>query len=377
MIYLDNASTTKPYKEVLDIYNKYSENNFFNPSSIYKAGKNNFFLEEKIKENILKLLFLKNKKIIFTSSATEANNLAILGFLQSKRNKKYHILTTKIEHKSILNVFKKLENVGFEVTYLNVNKYGEIDLEELENNIKENTIFASIMTVNNELGNIINIKGISEVLKKHNVVLHSDAAQSFLKTDLKLLQYPNMLTISSHKIHGLKSIAALIIDNDIQISPILIGGGQEYNLRSSTIDIPLIASFYKAIEISLIKYNNELENIKVLHDFSIKNIKENKNLILNSFPLNNNYFIVNFSTINKVKASVLIEYLSSNDIYVSSTSACNSKKEEPSYVVESIYNDLDRASNTIRISFTYENSVSELEYFFKKLNEGINNHLWR
>ena len=377
MIYLDNASTTKPYKEVLDIYNKYSENNFFNPSSIYKAGKNNFFLEEKIKENILKLLFLKNKKIIFTSSATEANNLAILGFLQSKRNKKYHILTTKIEHKSILNVFKKLENVGFEVTYLNVNKYGEIDLEELENNIKENTIFASIMTVNNELGNIINIKGISEVLKKHNVVLHSDAAQSFLKTDLKLLQYPNMLTISSHKIHGLKSIAALIIDNDIQISPILIGGGQEYNLRSSTIDIPLIASFYKAIEISLIKYNNELENIKVLHDFSIKNIKENKNLILNSFPLNNNYFIVNFSTINKVKASVLIEYLSSNDIYVSSTSACNSKKEEPSYVVKSIYNDLDRASNTIRISFTYENSVSELEYFFKKLNEGINNHLWR
>ena len=377
MIYLDNASTTKPYKEVLDIYNKYSENNFFNPSSIYKAGKNNFFLEEKIKENILKLLFLKNKKIIFTSSATEANNLAILGFLQSKRNKKYHILTTKIEHKSILNVFKKLENDGFEVTYLNVNKYGEIDLEELENSIKENTIFASIMTVNNELGNIINIKEISEVLKKHNIVLHSDAAQSFLKTDLKLLQYPNMLTISSHKIHGLKSIAALIIDNDIQISPILIGGGQEYNLRSSTIDIPLIASFYKAIEISLIKYNNELENIKVLHDFSIKNIKENKNLILNSFPLNNNYFIVNFSTINKVKASVLIEYLSSNDIYVSSTSACNSKKEELSYVVESIYNDLDRASNTIRISFTYENSVSELEYFFKKLNEGINNHLWR
>ena len=170
MIYLDNASTTKPYKEVLDIYNKYSENNFFNPSSIYKAGKNNFFLEEKIKENILKLLFLKNKKIIFTSSATEANNLAILGFLQSKRNKKYHILTTKIEHKSILNVFKKLESDGFEVTYLNVNKYGGIDLEELENSIKENTIFASIMTVNNELGNIINIKEISEVLKKHNIV---------------------------------------------------------------------------------------------------------------------------------------------------------------------------------------------------------------
>ena len=173
----------KALEKIKDLY---SENNFFNPSSIYKAGKNNFFLEEKIKENILKLLFLKNKKIIFTSSATEANNLAILGFLQSKRNKKYHILTTKIEHKSILNVFKKKENDGFEVTYLNVNKYGEIDLEELENSIKENTIFASIMTVNNELGNIINIKEISEVLKKHNIVLHSDAAQSFLKTDLKL-----------------------------------------------------------------------------------------------------------------------------------------------------------------------------------------------
>ena len=366
MIYLDNASTTKPYKEVLDIYNKYSENNFFNPSSIYKAGKNNFFLEEKIKENILKLLFLKNKKIIFTSSATEANNLAILGFLQSKRNKKYHILTTKIEHKSILNVFKKLENDGFEVTYLNVNKYGEIDLEELENCIKENTIFASIMTVNNELGNIINIKEISEVLKKHNVVLHSDAAQSFLKTDLKLLQYPNMLTISSHKIHGLKSIACLIKTKKILLNPILYGGGQEFGLRSSTMDLPLILSFTEAIKETTLNYSKNLLKVKEIYDFLVNELSKIDEIILHN-SLNQSPFILNFSLKSK-KASVVVEALSNKEIYVSSVSACSSKKEEPSYVLLALNKSLKEASNSIRLSFSYENTLEEAKIFIKELS---------
>lgn len=377
MIYLDNASTTKPYKEVLDVYNKYSINNYFNASSIYQAGKNNSFLEEKIKKNILKLLNLKDKRIVFTSSATEANNLAILGYLYNKRNKNYHIITSKIEHKSILNVFKFLEDNGFEVTYLDVNSKGEIDLLQLENSIKSNTIFASIMSVNNELGNIINIKEISKVFIKHNIIFHSDMAQSFLKTDLNLLQFPNLFTIASHKIHGLKSIAALIMDENIFLQPIILGGGQEYNIRSSTVDIPLISSFYKAIELSLNNFKNNLENIKLLHDFLIKEIEMNKDLILNSFKENNNYFIVNFSTLNNIKASVLIEYLSNKEIYVSSTSACNSKKEEPSYVVNSIYNDQKRASNTIRVSFSYDNTLEELITFIAELNNAIKNHLWR
>lgn len=371
MIYFDNASTCKPYKEVLETYCKYVLNNFFNPSSIYKAGKNNLFLEERIKKEILNKLKLNNSKIIFTSSATESNNLAIFGYLKNKEKNKYHIITSLNEHKSVLEVFKYLEKNGFEVTYLKNKINGKIDINELVSNIRTNTIFCSLMCVNNETGEILNIKEVYEALKKHKIVFHCDMAQSFLKTDLNLLNYCDMFTISSHKIHGLKSIAALITRNNIPLNEIPLGGGQEYGLRSGTVDIPLIASFYKTICLSLDKFNNNYKDIINLFNYTVKQLESYKDLIqINTDIKNCNYFILNFS-LKTVKASVVLEYLSNKEIYVSSTSACNSKNESFSYVILHKYDDMNLAKNTIRVSFSYENTKEEVDIFIKNLIEGI------
>lgn len=371
MIYLDNASTTKPYLEVINIYEKYVNNNYFNNSAIYKAGKNNLFLEEKIKENLLKLLKLKNKKIIFTSSASEANNLAIKGFFENKDLSKFHAITTESEHKSVLEIFKYLEKKGLNVSYITINKNGEINLNELKNTIKENTIFCSLMLTNNETGNILNIKEVYNILKTHKILFHSDMSQSFLKTNLELLSYCDMFSISSHKIHGLKSVAALIINENINLQPLILGGGQEYNFRSSTVDIPLIASFYKAIEIGIKNYNTKKSYIKSLFNYLYDELKNHLDIFsINSSNKNNSYFILNFSTIN-IKSSVIIEELSNNEIYVSSVSACNSKKETFSQTVYLQTKNLDLAKNTIRVSFSYENTIKELENFLNKLIETI------
>ena len=196
MIYLDNDSTTKPYQEVVDTYNKYLTSNFFNPSSIYATSTN--MLEEKIKLNILKMLGLNDKKIVFLSSATEANNLAIRGFLKGKKEKKGHLITTQIEHASVLNVFKELEEEGYQVSYLPVNENHQIDIDIFQKTLQNDTIFVSMMSVNNGTGSILNLKEVYEICKKRNITLHSDFAQGFLKTDLDLMKHCDMFTISSH-----------------------------------------------------------------------------------------------------------------------------------------------------------------------------------
>lgn len=377
MIYLDNASTTKCYKEVLDIFEKYEQNNYFNPATIYKSGKDNSILLEKIKLSINSILGINNKQIVFTSSATEANNLAIQGFLNGKEFKGYNIITTKIEHKSVLNVFKHYENKGFEVRYLDVNKEQKIDTDQLKTLIDERTIFISIMSVNNETGSILNLKDVYEIIKSKNIVLHSDFSQSIFKTKDFYGNYCNMITISSHKIHGLKSIAALIYDKNINLSPIIIGGGQEYGVRSSTVDIPLIASFYKAIEINSKKYKQDYIYVKSLHDHLVQRINKTDYLELNSID-NDTFspFIVNFSFKNNIKASVVVEELSNKEIYVSSTSACNSKKEEASYVIYEIFKDEARAKNTIRISFDCSNTFEDIDKCMDSIDEIVGKRLW-
>ena len=167
MIYLDNASTTKPYVEVVETYNKYINSNFFNPSSLYATSTN--ILEEKIKSNILKMLGLSNKKIVFLSSATEGNNLAIKGFLKGKKEKKGHLITTQVEHASVLNIFKELEEEGYSVTYLPLNENHEIDVELFQKSLQNDTILVSIMAVNNEIGSVLNLEEIYNICKKRNI----------------------------------------------------------------------------------------------------------------------------------------------------------------------------------------------------------------
>ena len=375
MIYFDNASTTKPYKEVVDTYNKYLDCNFFNPSSIYATSTS--MLEEKIKANILKMLGLSNKKVVFLSSATEANNLAIKGFLKGKKEKKGHLITTQIEHASVLNVFKELENEGYQVTYLPVDENHQISLETFTKSLQNDTILVSIMSVNNETGSILNLKEIYEICNKRNIMMHSDFAQGFLKTDNSLMKYCDCFTISSHKIHGLKSIAALIMNKNMNMQPILLGGEQEYGLRSSTVDIPLIASFYKAIEKNFKEKNEKYSRIAEIFDYCIEKINSIPYLILNSNINNSTKYIVNFSFKDNVKASIVLEYLAKKEIYVSSTSACNSKGEKMSYVINSIYKDENRAHNTLRLSFDENNTKEDIDTLFEEIDKCVKGTLWK
>ena len=375
MIYLDNASTTKPYQEVVDTYNKYLTSNFFNPSSIYATSTN--MLEEKIKLNILKMLGLNDKKIVFLSSATEANNLAIRGFLKGKKEKKGHLITTEIEHASVLNVFKELEKEGYQVSYLPVNENHQIDIDIFQKTLQNDTIFVSMMSVNNETGSILNIKEVYEICKKRNITLHSDFAQGFLKTDLDLMKYCDMFTISSHKIHGLKSVAGLIYNKNMNLMPILLGGNQEYGVRSSTVDVPLIASFYKAIEKNFKDKNKKYSGIAEIFDYCVDKINSIPYLILNSNVNNTTKYIVNFSFKDNIKASIVLEYLSKKEIYVSTTSACNSKGEKMSYVIYSIYKDELRARNMLRLSFDETNIKEEIDAVFNEIDKCVKGTLWK
>lgn len=375
MIYLDNASTTKPYQEVVDTYNKYLNSNFFNPSSLYATSTNN--LEEKIKLNILKMLGLSNKKIVFLSSATEANNLAIKGYLKGKKEKKGHLITTCVEHASVLNVFKELEQEGYRVTYLKLNEKHEIDIEEFSKSLQNDTIFVSMMSVNNETGSVLNLKEVHEICKSRNIVMHSDFAQGFLKTDNELIKYCDMFTISSHKIHGLKSVAALVMNKNMNVLPIIVGGEQEYGIRSSTVDVPLIASFYKAIEKNLKEKNQKYPGIAAIFDYCVEKINSIPYLILNSNVENSTKYIVNFSFKENIKASIVLEYLSKKEIYVSSTSACNSKGEKMSYVIYSLYGDEARAHNMIRLSFDETNTKEEIDILFDEIEKCVKGTLWK
>ena len=372
MIYFDNASTTVPYKEVLDIFNKESINNFANPSSLHALGMKNDFNILKIKNNILKLfkLSLNTYDIVFTSGATESNNLALRGYCYLNKNKGKHIISTSIEHESILNPLKKIEQEGFKVTYLKVNRDGLIDLNEFKNAITNETILVSIMGINNEVGNILNYDEIAKIIKNYpKCKFHSDLVQAIGKENINYSNF-DMFTLTSHKIHGLKGVGALVFKKNVRIEPIIYGGEQQNNLRSGTIDYPNIAAFYEALNITLRNQEKNHLKVKMLHDYLYDELLKINEIELNS-KKDWSPYIISFSLKNK-KASVLIEALSNEEIYVNGVSACNSKKNEPSYVLKTFNKSDFLALNSIRVSLSEFNTLDEGKIFIEKLIKNIN-----
>ena len=368
IIYLDNAATSKVYPEVLESYNQISLKYFANPSSIHKLGQESNRLLEKSREQILSLFNLKNHEVIFTSGATEANNLAIKGYALANKSRGNHLITTAIEHPSVLNAFKALEKYGYELTILPVNKNGVIEVKSLKEAIKDNTILVSIMSVNNETGAINPIKEISELLKTYpKIALHVDMTQAIGKIDIPLDDI-DMFSFSGHKIHALLGSGALIKDKKIMLEPIAHGGGQENNLRSGTNTLALSATLAKALRISLKEQKENYNKVSNLRDYLVSYLRDNPDLYcLNSLD-NNNPYIVNFSLLNH-KASVVVEALSNKGIMVSSLSACHSKNEDYSYVVYAMNNDMKLAHNTIRVSFSYENNVDDVNALIRALKQ--------
>lgn len=365
-IYFDNAATTTPDKEVIAFYNKMESELFGNPNSIHHLGleANNYL--SKARESIASSFKLDNHRVIFTSSSTEANNLAIKGYCLKYKSRGKHIITTNIEHPSVLECFKQLkEEFGFDVTILNVNRKGQVRLDDLRFAMRNSTILVSIMAINNEIGSINPIKEIVEIVKQYpKAVLHVDTTQAIGKLDLPYKDI-DMFVVSAHKIHGLKGSGALIARKNISFLPIISGGGQEEGFRSGTQSVALACSLAKTVKLTLKDISKRLIHVSQLNSLLRSELTKIDGILLNSNETSSPY-ILNFSLENK-KASVVVEALSRNNIYVSSVSACSSKKEPYSYVVRALGKDINLSSNTIRVSFDESNTEEECLEFVKTL----------
>ena len=368
VIYLDNAATTKVDPEVLNSYNQITLKYFANPSSIHSLGQESSRLLDKSREQILNVLKLTHHHVIFTSGATEANNLAIKGYCFANRSRGKHIITSSTEHPSVLNTVLEMQDFGFEVTVLPVNKEGQIEVNSLKAAIREDTILVSLMMVNNEVGAINPIKEVGEYLKKFpKIAFHVDMVQAIGKLPLDFNNI-DMFSIAGHKIHGLLGSGLLIKEKKILLKAVNQGGGQENNLRSGTNTLALSASLAKALRLSIEGEANNFKKVKVLSERLLNYLKDNKDkYLINSYNEDNPY-IVNFSLLHH-KASVVVEALSNRGIMVSSLSACHAKNEDYSKVVYAMYQDLNLAHNTIRISFDKDNTIEEVEALIKNLEE--------
>lgn len=367
MIYFDNASTTAPRCEVLEEFNRASKENFANPNSIHRLAMENNANIERIKNNILKNLGLSQRMydVIFTSGATESNNLGIRGFCLRNKKRFNHIMTSVYEHSSVLNVFKELEEEGFKVDYIKVNKDGVIDYDDLKAHLDGKPVFASFMCVNNEIGTVNNLAELRKIIGPDSV-LHSDLVQAIGKTkiDFSVL---DLFTFTAHKINGLKGCAVLIKKKNIQIEKILFGGEQQGGIRGGTLDFPSISAFNVALELLKKEENDEYNRVNEIRNYLISELKNIPGVVIHGFKSCCPY-ILNISLVDK-KASVVVEGLSNKDIFVNSESACYSKCDAKSYVLEAIGCDDKEASNPIRISLGRTNTIDEAHIFVKEFKE--------
>ncbi len=375
-IYFDNAATTKVFSEVIDEMRDVEVNYYGNANSLHKFG---YIAEKKIIEAntvIKKFLNCDEDEIIWTSGGTESNNLAILGFLQT--TKKKHIITSKIEHPSVYNIFSHLEKNGYRVTYLENDEFGIVDYDELEKSIDVDTALVSIMHVNNEIGVVEDIKKISKIIKSKNeeVVFHTDCVQSFgkIKIDTKDMNI-DMLSVSGHKIHGPKGIGLLYKNKNIRINNIFFGGGQQNNIRSGTMNTNGIVGLKKAVEIIKENFDDTNKYLLDLRNYTIEKLKglgdELGGIYINTKGDDNFSLNIVSVSIKDVRAEVLLHSLEENNIYISVGSACSSKNKKDNRILKAIKLNEDLIDKTIRISFSKYNSKEEIDIFIDILKQEI------
>ena len=371
MIYFDYAASSPVNSEVLKTFVKLNQETFANPSSNHDLGYQALALENKAKSQILKRLGLDESQyeLIFTSGASESNNFLIEGI--AKRNIKYgqRIITTKVEHPSVLEVFKRLETEGFDVIYLNVDKNGNLDLAQLRQVLNDKTTLVSIMGTNNEVGFNFPLEEISKLIKsKSHAYFISDLTQSFGKINVNFNALDG-LCFSGHKIEGLKSSGLAIFKKSLKIEPLIVGGTQQDSYRAGTINAPLNCSLATAIRVYLSSFDKRLENVKKLYNYIYSALLTKKDDIqVISNLTNTSYYILSFC-LKRHKASVLVEALSKNGIYVSTKSACSEKHLSYSEVIYEMGYSKELASNSIRLSFSALADVKVGEEFIKILFE--------
>ncbi|WHH59396.1 cysteine desulfurase family protein [Petroclostridium sp. X23] len=370
-VYLDNSATTKPYTEVVEAMVEMLTENYGNPSSLHIKGIHAERAVKKARQNIANALEVKSSEIIFTSGGTESNNIAIRGIAAASKKKGNHLITSVIEHPSVLNTYKYMEEMGYRVSYIQIDRDGIIDMKQLENELGDDTILVSIMHVNNEVGTIQPIKEIRDVLsiKKSQAAFHVDAIQSFGKIPFTPEEFGiDMLSVSAHKIHGPKGIGALYIKKGLLIKPIIYGGNQETGIRSGTENVPGMIGFGKAAEQT---FANLKENISMMKRLKNK-LKELISMSVDNIVINGTNdeksapHILNVS-FPGVRAEVLLHALESKGIFVSTGSACSSNKPSPSHVLTAMGTSRECIEGAIRFSISTFNSIEDIEYCAEQL----------
>ncbi|MBE5920523.1 MAG: cysteine desulfurase [Pseudobutyrivibrio ruminis] len=375
MIYFDNSATTRCSDGAMKIMQECLQVNYGNPSSLHKMGyRGKDYLKES-REIIASILKCQPKEIYFTSGGTEGNNLAIKGSASAKKRLGNHIITTKIEHASVLNPVKALEKEGFEVTYLGTDEYGVISLDELKAAIREDTILVSIMMVNNEIGSLQPIAEACKIVKKANpdIIFHTDCIQAFGKMSIipKKLGI-DILTVSGHKIHGAKGSGFIYIKDKVRVVPQILGGGHENGMRSGTENVPAIASLGVAAKEAYDNLDRNREHLYAMKSRFIEGIESIDGVTVNGHTGEDSApQIVSVSIKgNRTRAQVMLNALQDNyGILVSAGSACSSNKPAISETLKSIGLEKDLLERTIRFSFCPENTFEEVDTAIEALKD--------
>jgi cysteine desulfurase len=369
-VYFDNGATTKPYEEVIEVVGKTMREYYGNPSSSHKLG---MMAEQKLNECrdvVAKTINASREEIIFTSGGSESNNFLIKGFVKSGA----HIVTTCIEHPSVLNTFKELEQSGCRVTYLGVDSFGRISLKELEESISSDTQLISIMHVNNEIGVVQDINAIGNLIKEKSsrAKFHVDAVQGYgkYKIDVKKAKI-DLLSTSGHKIHGPRGVGFSYVRKGFVPKALISGGGQERNFRSGTENIAGIAGFAKAAEIIYNDLEDKFNRVKELKSYFIERLSTIKGVKINS-DLSEWFspYILSVSFVG-IRGEVLLHSLESSGIYVSTGSACSSKDTKDSHVLKAIGLRPEELKGTIRFSFNKDNTKEEVDYIIEHLEKSL------
>lgn len=363
-IYLDNASTTRLLPQVIDEVKYISENVYGNPSSLHSIGLEAEKVVKKSREIISRSLGVNTNEVYFTSGATESDNTAIFGSVYANLRKGNHIITSKIEHPAVLMCFEKLEKEGFDVTYLDVDKNGIIDMEQLKNSITDKTIFISVMTVNNELGSIQPISEIAKLKRKYNFILHTDAVQAYTKLPYNSFNMADLISVSGHKVHALKGIGALIVKKGTKINPYILGGGHENGFRSGTENVVGIASFAKAVENS-----GDYEKVRELRQLLKDGVSKIPCAKINCYNDGKSApHILSVSFAGK-RGEVIMHALEEKGIYVSTGSACHSNRFGESHVLSTIGLSKEEIGGTVRFSLNEFNTEDEIAYCINELKD--------
>ncbi len=376
-VYLDNASTTSVSKEVLDAMLPYFKSEFGNPSSLHEAGIRNRKVINQSRSKIAELLNCKKGEIYFTSCGTESTNWALKG-LAFGNNTKGEIITTKIEHHATTNTCLFLQNLGYIINYVSVDKQGFIDLDELRSLVNDNTLVVSVIMANNEIGTIQNIKEISKICEEASTYLHVDAVQAACHTSLDLEELNvDLVSISGHKFHGPKGIGILYIKNGTHLTPLIHGGQQELKMRAGTENVAYTVGITKAMEIGMKNLGSYEERLNIYAKMFLKRLDEAKiDYILNGPEIGENRLPGNLNLSFKgIDGSVITYLLNKKGIYVSTGSACDSESIEPSHIVQEIGVPSEYIDATIRFSIGNETTFEELNYVIDNLIEIVKNEI--